>query len=585
MSAPSAPPEPPAASRRTLTLATAASAKAAQPPGQARSARSQSVRPGPGGKRLRKPGAQPTEQTRTQPSARAEQAARPQRAPRPAEPRPARPGRATSGRGQTREAAPARREGDGPRSRPARNGWSQGQERPREGQPEGQREGQRYAQRPLQPGRDARRDQTPRYDADRSSAGRPSRPAPAAREPRNARNARNARTPAYADRPRGQAQAQPARSERGATQKPQPERGGYERGGYERGGPQAAREPRLGPRQDEAPHQRPRREQRQPPLHQRQKQQGQQQRRTPPKPHPAQSSQPQQSQPQQSQPQQSQPQQSHPPSPPLPSAPATAPTAQASAGVRLNKYLADARWCSRREADDWVTQGWVRINGQVAHMGQRVLPGDTVEIADAAHARQARRATIVLHKPVGYVSAQAEPGYTPAIALVTAANQWTPPGQPRRAAPASLEGFAPAGRLDIDSTGLLLLTQDGRLARHIIGQDSTVEKEYLVRVSYQREDGQVVSQNVQDAFPAQSLALLRHGLALDGQPLLPAQVHWQNPEQLRFVLREGKKRQIRRMCELVGLHVTGLKRIRIGQLLLGALPPGQWRYLDAAETV
>jgi 23S rRNA pseudouridine2604 synthase len=141
-----------------------------------------------------------------------------------------------------------------------------------------------------------------------------------------------------------------------------------------------------------------------------------------------------------------------------------------------------------------------------------------------------------------------------------------------------LRGLAPAGRLDIDSTGLLVLTQDGRIARQLIGEDSGVEKEYLVRVSY----GAALT-GVQSAFPAAQLALLRHGLSLDGKPLKRAQVDWQNPEQLRFVLTEGRKRQIRRMCELVGLKVTGLKRIRIGRVALGQLPLGQWRYLGEHE--
>ena len=141
-----------------------------------------------------------------------------------------------------------------------------------------------------------------------------------------------------------------------------------------------------------------------------------------------------------------------------------------------------------------------------------------------------------------------------------------------------MRGLAPAGRLDIDSTGLLVLTQDGRVARQLIGEDSDIDKEYLVRVAH----GEVIT-NVQAAFPPAQLARLRHGLSLDGQALRPAQVDWQNPEQLRFVLREGKKRQIRRMCELVGLKVTGLKRVRIGRVLLGQLPPGQWRYLGPRE--
>lgn len=107
---------------------------------------------------------------------------------------------------------------------------------------------------------------------------------------------------------------------------------------------------------------------------------------------------------------------------------------------------------------------------------------------------------------------------------------------------------------------------------------SSMDKEYLVRVQY----GDVAT-NVQAVFPAQQLARLCHGLSLDGQALKPARVEWQNPEQLRFVLTEGKKRQIRRMCELVGLRVVGLKRIRIGRVTLGNLPVGQWRYLGPHE--
>ncbi len=114
-----------------------------------------------------------------------------------------------------------------------------------------------------------------------------------------------------------------------------------------------------------------------------------------------------------------------------------------------------------------------------------------------------------------------------------------------------------------------MLTQDGRVARQLIGEDSQIEKEYLVRVEGKlSEDG---------------LRKLNHGLELDGVKLKPAKVSWQNEDQLRFVLREGRKRQIRRMCELVGLHVTGLKRVRIGSVVLGKLPLGQWRYLRPGE--
>ena len=253
--------------------------------------------------------------------------------------------------------------------------------------------------------------------------------------------------------------------------------------------------------------------------------------------------------------------------------------ADGASPVRLNKRLADMGLCSRREADEWIERGWVRVNGQVAPMGLKVLAADHVTVDRQADAAQAQRVTILLHKPVGYVSGQAEDGHQPAVTLINAQSHWRGDASRTRFAPAQLRGLAPAGRLDIDSVGLLVLTQDGRVARQLIGEDSTVDKEYLVRVSFGE-----VAVNVQAAFPPAQLARLRHGLSLDGQPLKPAQVDWQNPEQLRFVLNEGKKRQIRRMCEQVGLHVTGLKRVRIGRIQLGQLPVGQWRYLGPGET-
>ena len=246
--------------------------------------------------------------------------------------------------------------------------------------------------------------------------------------------------------------------------------------------------------------------------------------------------------------------------------------------VRLSKRMAELGLCSRREADAYIERGWVSVNGEKAVLGQKVGAGDRIELHRAAHEEQAGRVTILLHKPVGFVSGQAEKGYRSAAELITEANHWPEDRSPQKFKAAHRHGLAPAGRLDIDSVGLLVLTQDGRVARRIIGEDSPVDKEYLVRVAFGP-----VTQNVQAAFPPQRLALLRHGLSLDGQPLKPAQVHWQNPEQLRFVLTEGKKRQIRRMCELVGLRVVGLKRIRIGQVRLGALPVGQWRYLAEDE--
>ena len=250
--------------------------------------------------------------------------------------------------------------------------------------------------------------------------------------------------------------------------------------------------------------------------------------------------------------------------------------------IRLNKRMADLGLCSRREADAWIEQGWVKVNGTVAPMGLKVGPQDRIEVDPRARGQQAQQVTILLHKPVGYVSGQAEDGHQPAVTLVQQRNHWRGDGSRMRFSPQQLRGLAPAGRLDIDSVGLLVLTQDGRVARQLIGEDSGMEKEYLVRVSYP-VNGAERTTDVQSVFPREQLARLRHGLSLDGQPLKRARVDWQNPEQLRFVLTEGKKRQIRRMCELVGLKVVGLKRIRIGNVVLGHLPQGQWRYLGADE--
>jgi 23S rRNA pseudouridine2604 synthase len=274
----------------------------------------------------------------------------------------------------------------------------------------------------------------------------------------------------------------------------------------------------------------------------------------------------------------------HAPKPPAPAATriraAAVAAAPASSGstVRLNKRMADLGLCSRREADDWIARGWVRVNGLPAVIGQPVPINARIEVARDAEQQQRLQVTILINKPVGYVSGQAEDGHEPAAALVQPHNRWRECNSRMRWGPEQLRGLAPAGRLDIDSIGLLVLTQDGRVARQLIGEDSEIEKEYLVRVSYGAE-----TVNVQAAFPRERLALLCHGLSLDGQPLRPAQVSWQNPEQLRFVLKEGKKRQIRRMCEQVGLFVTGLKRVRIGRVNLGHLPIGQWRYLMPHE--
>lgn len=225
--------------------------------------------------------------------------------------------------------------------------------------------------------------------------------------------------------------------------------------------------------------------------------------------------------------------------------------------------------CSRREADKYIEQGLVYVDGQRAELGMKVLPTAKIELSQKAQKQQNQRVTVLLNKPVGYVSGQAEDNYKPAVTLITPQNQFKGDTSGIRFNRGQLKGMAPAGRLDIDSNGLLVLTQDGLTARKLIGSETKVEKEYLVRVTGKLTD--------------KGLSLLNHGLELDGRKLKPAKVEWQNKDQLRFILKEGRKRQIRRMCELVGLKVVGLKRVRIGNIKLGDLPPGKWRYLRPDE--
>ena len=235
---------------------------------------------------------------------------------------------------------------------------------------------------------------------------------------------------------------------------------------------------------------------------------------------------------------------------------------------RVSKLLADRGLCSRREADEWISRGWVLVDGQPAVLGMKATAEQSITLLPEALREQESLVTILLNKPIGYVSGQPEDGYEPAVSLIKTETRFADSEGPRLR-PAHLRGLAPAGRLDIDSTGLIIFTQDGRLARQLTSEDSGLEKEYLVRVEGEAN--------------RQTLAKLRHGLELDGKPLKPAQVEWINADQLRFVLKEGRKRQIRRMCDAVHLKVTGLKRVRIGRVKLGKLPEGQWRYLKEGE--
>jgi 23S rRNA pseudouridine2604 synthase len=243
--------------------------------------------------------------------------------------------------------------------------------------------------------------------------------------------------------------------------------------------------------------------------------------------------------------------------------------------IRLSKLMSERGICSRREADDFIARGLVRVNGQVVNeLGTKVEKNARITLESAALKQQNNLITILLNKPIGYVSGQPEPGYTPAIRLITKETQFAE--QAKKLKMGDLQGLAVVGRLDIDSQGLLLFSQDGRLAKRIIGENSEIEKEYIVRVRYKGPES---------SLPSDKLKLLNFGLSINDEKLKPAKVEWINQDQLRFVLKEGKKRQIRKMCELVELEVLGLKRVRIGKIKLGNLPEGQWRFLEPNEEI
>jgi 23S rRNA pseudouridine2604 synthase len=233
---------------------------------------------------------------------------------------------------------------------------------------------------------------------------------------------------------------------------------------------------------------------------------------------------------------------------------------------RVNRWLAQNGVCSRREAEALIAQGLVSIDGQaVVDAGHKISAGQTLVLADSARSALQGALSVLLHKPVGVVSAQPEKGQVPAVRLLTReALVGESPVIPDRDT-----RLAPVGRLDMDSRGLLILSEDGVVAKAVIGPQSDLEKEYLVRVS-----GPVTER---------ALGLLRHGLSLDGRRLKPARVSVLGPQQLRFVLKEGRNRQIRRMCELVGLTVVDLFRVRIGPIRIGQLPERRWRVLSADE--
>lgn len=240
-------------------------------------------------------------------------------------------------------------------------------------------------------------------------------------------------------------------------------------------------------------------------------------------------------------------------------------------GVRLNKWLAEKGLASRRRSDELIAAGKVKINGRTAEVGQKVQPTDRVELSDETVAAvTAERVYVLLNKLPGYTTAAVRTTADPTIVLdlLTPTRYRPQPGDSRSARlPARV---FPIGRLDKDTRGLLLLTNDGVLAYRLTHPKFSCEKEYAVTVA--------------TPLTAERVAKLRAGVQLDGRPTRPMPVSLQDPHHARVILREGRNRQIRKVFGKVGCEVTNLKRIRVqGLWLPRELPPGTWRFLSAEE--
>jgi 23S rRNA pseudouridine2604 synthase len=215
--------------------------------------------------------------------------------------------------------------------------------------------------------------------------------------------------------------------------------------------------------------------------------------------------------------------------------------------VRINKYLADHKYCTRREADELITSGRVRINGRAAVLGDKVSAQDVVEV----RMRPRTFRYFAYHKPAGVIT-------------------HSPQGGEMDIAQASgLSSVFPVGRLDKDSSGLIILTDDGRLTDALLNPEHEHDKEYEVTVSA--------------ALPKNFKRRMERGLDIGGYRTKPCTVSLVGDKKFRITLTEGKKHQIRRMCGALGQGVVSLKRMRIMNIKLGTLPAGEYRALKGAE--
>lgn len=236
--------------------------------------------------------------------------------------------------------------------------------------------------------------------------------------------------------------------------------------------------------------------------------------------------------------------------------------------VRLAKRVVALAQCSRREAEQYIEGGWVRVDGVVVEEPQFMVEAQTVEIEPNAKLAPLEAVTLVLHKPVGY---DAGVGSNPASALVTPATR----------SPDDASGVRPLKRhmtrltsplpLPTNASGLQIFTQDWRVTRKLTEDVERIEQEFVVEVS-----GTLIPNG---------LALLNHGLHFNNYAMPPIKVSWQSEQRLRFAFKVLQPTQIEPMCNAVGLTVLAMKRLRVGRISLAKLPPGQWRYLAPDERI
>ena len=237
-----------------------------------------------------------------------------------------------------------------------------------------------------------------------------------------------------------------------------------------------------------------------------------------------------------------------------------------SDAVRLAKRVADLMRCSRTEAEQYVEGGWVSVDGRVVEEPQHMVTAETIDIDPEARLEATEPATLLLHKPPGFDAIE---GRNPASSLVTPASRWADDASGLRVLKRHFIRLTPLVPLDVDASGLMVLTQDGRVWRRLTEDAAQIEEEFIVETS-----GEIAPYG---------LRRLNHGLRYRGAELLPCKVSWQNEIRLRFAIKAVQPGQLRDMCAQVGLEVVAIRRIRIGRIPLAKMPVGEWRYLPVGE--